>query len=285
MSRYQDILVHLGGEDAPWRAALPLARAGAGRLTLVEVLGDPPPQLVNQGAGACVTLEERWRRDQLAHLARVAERLMDEDVDVHTRLLEGDESGALLDALAAGGHDLLVRQAEQGLGQDRLSLAADDRSLLRRSPRPVWLVKPRVASGGRVLVAVDTRADDDARAELNAGLVAAGAELAGRLDLELHLASVIEPGDEASTARLAELGDSVVPAVPAERRQLLHGEAADELVAAVADGSTAVLVLGALSRAGDDRLEVGHTAERVLARAACSVLSVRPEAVGSSLPV
>lgn len=285
MSRYQDILVHLGGEDAPWRAALPLARASAGRLTLVEVLGSPPPQLVNQGSRRCRELEERWRRDQREHLARVADKLMDEDVEVHTRLLEGNEAGALLDALAAGGHDLLVRLAEQGFGQNLLSLAATDRALLRRSPRPVWLIKPRIARGGRVLVAVDTRAGDDARTELNAGLVAAGGELAGRLDLDLHVASVIEPGDDDAAARLDELADGVVPAVPAERRHLLHGEPADELVAATADGSTAVLVLGALSRAGDDRLEVGHTAERVLANAACSVLSLRPEAVGSSLPV
>lgn len=229
-----------------------------------------------------------------------------------TKVLTGTPFLEVVREVLRGGHDLVIRAAENPGWLDRL-LGSDDMHLLRACPCPVWLVKCETAAPHRrILAAVDV---DDmhppeelaTRRALNREVV----ELAGALALaefaELHVASIWDARGESflrgaftntSVDQVAayveherrrnagsldelmrELGDILGKAAVdylQPKRHLVKGWARREIPALARQLEASLVVMGTVARTGIPGLIMGNTAEAILTELECSVLAIKP---------
>jgi universal stress protein E len=68
-------------------------------------------------------------------------------------------------------------------------------------------------------------------------------------------------------------------AIPRTRAHLVEGNPAREIPRTARQLGAAIVVMGALSRSGLQRVFIGNTAERVLGSLNCDVLVVKPEEI------
>lgn len=275
MQPFQNLLVHVSGFDAPWRRALALAKAGTVRVTLLSVIEPPDRRITNLGPENKARALERRRGEYMADLTRVSEVFLAADVDVRTRLVEGDPARELAAQVGRGAHDLLLKAVDCGTNQDLSFRGTVDEHLLRHVDAcPVWMLRPRATTHDAVLVALDAITGDEQRADLNRRLLHLARDTAAALDGELHVVHVSESSSTATALDGLLAGAGVI--VPPERVHKEHGDARRVLPALAARLGVDSIVLGTLARSGDERLHVGRTAETVLREAPCSVLALRP---------
>lgn len=189
----------------------------------------------------------------------------------------------------AGENDLVV-VGRRGGGMSK-SLGSVSRKLTRKCPCPVWVVKPRAELVHElVLAATDLTPVGDLAVELAASLAEAyGCELhvihawkvpislqlsSGRRDdeeYEAALRKIDEEAEEHIRASLAKKNPNVTP--------VLH-VGCDSASRAILDGvkrlEADTLVMGTISRGGIAGLFVGNTAEKLLDRVECSLLTIKP---------
>jgi universal stress protein E len=189
----------------------------------------------------------------------------------------------------------------------RLFLRNTDWELIRHCPGALLLAKSR--SGYRkpvILVAVDPFHVHAKPARLDAELLAAGREMARLLGGSVHIfhaymplpANVEGPLGEPITWENAEIEKAhgaqvrgvfdrfaekagIAPA----RRHLAMGDVPGELQEMVRRLTAAIVVMGAVSRSGLQRIFIGSTSERVLDRLGCDVLILKPKGFKTSVPV
>jgi universal stress protein E len=155
------------------------------------------------------------------------------------------------------------------------------------------------------LAAVDPFHRHARPANLDARLLQAGGDLARLLHGSLHVfhaymplvsvapmamaaaplvmmpPEVEEAHTEQVTRVIGKLADKA--GIPRTRCHIRMGEVADELSAFARRSSTAVVVMGAVSRTAIRRLFIGNAAERALDRLNCDVLIVKPRGFRSSV--
>jgi len=177
-------------------------------------------------------------------------------------------------------------------------LGSTTRKLMRYCPAPVWAVKADTELvHDRILAASDLTAVGDRAVEL-------GAYVAAACDAELHVVhawqvplqvqmSAETVGQEAHQAELQKIHDDavkhlegVLEACQASPKAKLH-VGRDAASRAILEGTKALdpelVVMGTVSRTGIPGLLVGNTAEKLLDRIECALLTVKPE--GFDAPV
>jgi universal stress protein E len=208
---------------------------------------------------------------------------------------------AMMHAVLRGEADLVVvgkrdRESSEGEGRRLGSVAT---KLVRKCPAPVWVVKPAHDLAHKlVLVATDHtpvaeralelgafvakrrgaalhvvhayRVPRELRAELNE---LPSEELAERMDL---LKSDVQARLDACLAQL----DLPEPAVT----HLSRKTPAEAIKETVEHLQPDLLVMGSLSRGGRAGVMVGETAERLLDRLDCSMLTIKPDDFESPVP-
>ena len=295
MDAFTSILVDVDA-SAPVHPALTraarLARGSGATLTVVDVLMVPPAGRQELPGNVEERLFAR-RRQQLETLARCVT-----DVPATPRLLTGRPATALIDEVARGGHDLVVRaHIRDAAGPSSGPFGAVDMELLRKCPCPVLLVGPWQTSGpARVVGAVNASAHDPAEQELNGRIVEFTRRMATLEDAIPLLLYAWTPfaervvrghatGDafdryvetvRARSARdLAQLAQQAGGGIEAVLRR---GEPEDVLPEFVVAEGIDLLVMGTVARTGLLGLLFGNTAERILRRLPCSVLALKPVA-------
>jgi len=162
-------------------------------------------------------------------------------------------------------------------------------------------VKPRPgAAKPCVVAAIDPLHERDAAASLDSRILATGAALSSALGGELHvfhafdITPVIAASSEAMMMPIALPIDEITDAmrlehtsavqaltdavpIPRERVHIQQGGARDSLIALTERMRADVVVMGAVSRSGLERLFIGSTAEDVLDKLPCDLLIVRPQ--------
>src|SRR5882724_5304922 len=107
---FRNILVSVDGSshaDAALDAAIDLAAAGNGRLTILSAVNDPPPWAFTATASAVgVQGLQRELRDEARQILRAASDRVPPDVPVTTVLAEQPIRPALMDRIRGGTHDL-----------------------------------------------------------------------------------------------------------------------------------------------------------------------------------
>jgi len=183
---------------------------------------------------------------------------------------------------------VLVARRNQGSG---LGLGSVTRKLMRKCPCPVWVVRPDGQPQPRAIVAAtDLSAVGNRAVELAAALARLfAAELdvvhawppplavpmlpeldvpaQSRLDVEQHERVARERFEQALSGLVLE---------PAPRTHLVCGAPSAAIQELVARQAADLLVMGSVSRGGIAGLLLGNTAERLLDRVPCSLLTIKP---------
>jgi universal stress protein E len=200
------------------------------------------------------------------------------------------------------GADLIVaeRHAGRHIASGFLGLA--DWELLRLSPVPVLLVKKaRPYHHPDVLAAVDPGLASAKPASLDREILRIAAAVSEGLRGKLHAVHACAPVAAALTALSAAAASRTVTAerarasrgfewllrptnIPAARRYLVGGDPCDAVRATAARVRSDIVVMGAVSRRGLQRLLIGNTAERLLDRLSCDLLIVKPAEFVNRVP-
>lgn len=287
------------GATAAVRRLLGVMPRGA-TLTIAEVI--PEPSLLEQllhGAEQVEELLQSGHRDaerRVERLLRAVERAGD-DVEVTSVIDVGHGALSLVTRAIAAEHDLLaVVVGEDGDG-------ALVRRLIRKSPCPVWVLRPTRAARPRVVAAIDPEPEQES---LNGAVMAAAEAVAG-VDGVLCVVNAWEMYGESTMRSSAFV--HVEPEEIERRREAVreaHERAVRDLVdgrpdpgrwevevrpgpaAAVVDEvidrhHATTLVLGTVGRSGLSGLVMGNTAEKLVDRVGCSVLAVKPPGFASPI--
>ncbi|MBE9520013.1 MAG: universal stress protein [Proteobacteria bacterium] len=173
--------------------------------------------------------------------------------------------------------------------------------LMRKCPCPVWMMKPGQSQPyNQILVAVDVTASDTEENKLNTKIMDMATSLAHLEQSELHIVYAWDfppksymngkfgksPGEieklESETHKLHKryLDDFLKKyALDKVKSQvhLLKGKASDLVPELAEKWRIDLIVMGTLCRTGIPGFFIGNTAEKVLHRVNCSVLTVKPE--------
>jgi len=304
MKRFNNILLAAGGEG--WeKTALQKAAALAGnnraRLTIVDVIEELPRDMrilvTAIHLGDLQKLAVAERRKQLAHLIAP---FKSRGLRVSARVLVGKPFIELIREVLRNKHDLVIRAAKKNSGL-KMVFGSTAMHLMRKCPCPVWIVKQenRKNTGG-VMAAVDPDPNDGKRNALNNKIMELAASLARMEERAFHPVHVWKLYTErmlvsrgglsheeveklARTVRaereawLGELVDTYAPGTPPSRIHLLKGEADVLIPQAAKKEKIGLIVMGTVSRTGISGFLIGNTAEKILNRVDCSVLTVKPE--------
>lgn len=175
-----------------------------------------------------------------------------------------------------------------------------DWELIRTCPVPLYLAKSRPwREPLSVIACVDPTHAGDKPARLDQDILATATQLANQFNGTLHAfhafsvmpiyAAAIEPAafpiavrDEFAAAARTELEQSMrelmanFPDVARENIHMVEGDTRNTLCALAEKLDAAIVVMGAVSRHGFDRILLGSTAENVLDHIPCDLVVVKP---------
>ena len=297
-------------DAATLRLAGALAGAQGARLTALAPVPAPSARFFDLTHDA-----EAVRRDLRARAQTRLQRAVDAALPGQTVELEvrtGKPFLATVQAAIEGGHDLVVKAAEELDGLARHLLASTDQHLLRKCPATVWLHRPGAAARPRrVLAAVDVDPDPlgepDTEAALNRRILAHAAALAAWAQAPLDVLTCWEAPEEglvsvwghgAGAENYAEAVESrqwsqldgllsacgLDSGWPKLRRHVVRGNPRSAIPRGVGELGADLLVLGTVARTGVPGLIIGNTAEDILNSVDVGVVAVKPPGYVSPIP-
>ena len=245
------------------------------------------------------------RRSQLVDMVA---SLQDSGVQAEVRVLCGTPFLEIIRQVLSARHDLVIIGAEDSDGLRQALFGSTTMHLMRKCPCPVWVLKPTQAGPfRRVMAAVDP---DPAHADhfaLDAKIMQLATSLARQYAADLRVVhawtfeyeSVFrwqetnitqiemnrllrEVREEEQQHLDALLGQHDLSDLP-HKVHLVKGEARLVIPKLVRSQKIDLLVMGTVCRTGVAGLIMGNTAEDVLRRVDCSVLTVKPD--GFKTPV
>lgn len=293
------ILVAVKDPSAPRLPAVAkatqLARCLDAELELFHVLDSQVYLDLLGTPGSPVAGCEDERRQTLQRLKDVADRMRLQGVSFSVSC-EWDQRThkAIVRRSIVSGADLIVAEAHAGRHIAPGIRKLTDWELLRLSSLPVLLVKdPRPYHRPTILAAVDPMRAYAKPAGLDEEILGVATTVSNAVGGILHAVHACEPvpaslatlhaavisrvhRGEQERARLGLERLLKLSTIPAGRRHVMDGEPSEVLQQAAHRLASDIVVLGAMSRSGLERLLVGNTAERLLDRLACDLLIVKP---------
>lgn len=311
MKRFQNILVAVDSRMPDYPAldwAIRLAEYSQAKLKIVDVVPE-----FSWIARLAMTDSDLTRhalaREKQQKLDAVAAPLLERGFDVQTRVLFGKTSTEIMREVLSCGHDLVLRVTKGAHSHRAGFFGTTSMSLLRTCPCAVWLVRPdRVPKFERVLAAVDPTPHDVAQQTMSRTIVDLARSIADFERGQLHIAHTWKLFDSnaddswANPGRFDEAMRTVGGSVNAAMNQFLapynltHRSEGVHLIHAEGGPGNAiaelarqqnidVVVMGTLARAGFIGALMGNTAEQVLDRVECSVLTIKPNGFVSPVTV
>lgn len=278
------------------RRVVRLMRRHDGRTSVLAVL--PPAPALQR----LLTPKETSEEVERAERARTLRDLEDwvakaagsrHPDDVVARVATGHVVATVLEHVIDDDHDLLAVTSHP----DDPATRAIVKRLQRKSPCPVWAIRPNRDRRRRVLAAIDTDPDHHG---LDHRILSAASWII-EPDDELHVVTAWELVGEATLrsspyvaeddATLDELRArcetehrATLQGLLAEQRfptddvrvHVVNGPAADAIVELVGRHRINQLVMGTIGRTGLPGFVVGNTAEQLLSEVTCSILVVKP---------
>ena len=301
MRRFRHILVHVRA-DAPQDPALhraaDLARRTGARLTLTDTF-EPVAAWLEVRARRLAVTPDILEGERRALLEDLAAPLRAEGLSVCSLLLRGAGPQAVLRQVHVGRHDLVMKTA-RGEAFGPWAFGGVARTLMRVSSAPVWVVGPEQRTAARnILVALDPDPRHPTRDALSRHTLELARAMAEADGASLHVVHAWSPFGQRLLSRRAgevdaqalthnaealaarDLEEAISPlgwALSHPRVHLRRGDP-EEVICATLDAVDAdLMVLGMVGRSGPRGVLLGNTAEKVLQRARCSLLAVKPVA-------
>jgi universal stress protein E len=242
--------------------------------------------------------QKQWRERLVDKLEKHAQKLRSPSLAVDVSCdWDFPASEAIIRRASRSGADLIVAERHATRHVLPWLLRFNDWELLRRSPVPVLLVK-RAQTWRRpaVLAAVDPSHGLAKSARLEGEILGIAQLLSVALGGKLHVAHAFSgtllPAEELnpvsarlaiSMERQARLGARKAFAaalqgagVATARKHFVSGEPVDVIPKLARQQRVQLVVMGAVSRSGLQRLFIGNIAEQVLDSLSCDVLIVKP---------
>lgn len=247
-------------------------------------------------------LQEDIIQEEQHNLEQCVAAIHQTGIHVSSKTLYGTPFLEIIQEVLRSQHDLVMITAEGSDGLDEMLFGNTSMHLMRKCPCPVWVIKPgQPRKFGRILAAVDLVQDDKERNTLNTKIIELATSLArlGQSELffihawTMYGESMLKNGRTSLPKKqvdkmLRETQDAhrrwlidLLQQHPLENLKheayLLKGKA-ENLIPELAQAKAIdLIVMGTICRAGIAGLLIGNTAEKVLRRVDCSILTVKPE--------
>ncbi|MFO1467797.1 MAG: universal stress protein [Steroidobacteraceae bacterium] len=313
MDRIKSVLVFIDPRVGEHPAIAKAARIAAGfRARLVLSIVEPSSAACASNfldAATCRLAQDRLILPHRGRLETLAEPLRDAGLTVDTEVvLETPLAAAMLAQIKALRPSLVVMDTHPHSLLRRAFLSHLDWFLLRESPAPLLLAKPRAWGPGPLHIAgaVDPGHPDDKPWSLDHEILGTLEYLSTGFPCELSVVNAfcsLEEFAELGTGGSPEYAASVVTPVAAARRQqadalrqllaghqlerervhLVEGSPVEALPSFVSHHRIDLLVMGVISRGRLFEHFIGSTAERMLDEIECDVLALKPESLAARL--
>ena len=306
MKRFKNILLFADPStdvavSSKW--ALTLAKQNHARLTVVDVVGQLPRDL--QSAVTTMTpkeLQDIVVKERLKQLEKLATPARKKGIQVSTKVLVGTPFLEIIREVLHNRYDLVIKSAESKTTAKQLLFGSTDLNLMRKCPCPVWVIKSSKRKlNARILAAVDPDPSNPEAEELNALIMDLAISLATQERSELHIVHAwkmyvketylhfpgnLRPKDVAKMVREEQnlhkgrldklLSNYDLEAID-HHVHLLKGDAGQVISQLSQKKRVELLIMGTVARTGIPGFLIGNTAEEVLRKVNCSVLTVKPE--------
>ena len=294
MGCFRNVLLVASSDDEPvsrWKfeRALGLAKRNKAKLTLFDVVHELEffREVLPPGRLATV------RRQRRLPLIRLAEAAREQGVETEAELVTGKPFQEIIRRVQRCEHDLVITTGGRSLGAGVMD--STTRHLMRECPCAIWVVRPHAGDRHRhVLAAIDPDPNHPGKDSLNRRIMEVAISMARLEGSVLHVVHVWElagvpPGSHPEvwqrwevTARSEIKGRlseflAEYELGPDPRLHLLAGRPASVISELVKAEQIDLLVMGTRCRTGVRGFFIGNTAEGVLERADCSLLTVKPD--------
>ena len=308
MRRFKNILVVCDEQSAyehAFERVLWLATVNKATVTLIDVIDAAPGDLSrlfrSLPGGQAREIESKLVDVHRSRLDDLAAPLREEGIEVDTVVRQGIDFIEIIQTVLANGHDLVIKGAQRTSNGPFFRGA--DMHLMRKCPCPVWVLNSRSEHRSRrILAAVDPDPDDPVRDGLNRTILQLATSLAVQDESDLEVISVwrvkeestlrhssfikmpaaevdalVEEEERQSGWRLQELVGEFHQVTDKMRVLHIKGIASDIITKHVAEEGIDTIVMGTIGRTGVAGFFIGNTAETILSRVGCSVLTVKPQ--------
>jgi universal stress protein E len=242
----------------------------------------------DSGQGNFVHVADRVGDDARERLAGTLSDLTDSGIDAELVLSSEPAELAIIRRVLGEGADLVIVGKRAESRHDARRLGSVSMKLLHQCPCPVWVEKAEEAGPLDTIVAATDLTAVGLRVVRLAGALAVqfGAELhvvhAFQMPLDVQIG-----GPEVEEEFVARTRSETTERVAAQLEGVVTREKAGihvgltsptrAVLEAVEHLDPDLVVLGSVSRGGIAGLLIGNTAERLLGRLDCSILTVKPE--------
>lgn len=314
MKRFKNILAIVsfeGDNTTVIDKTIWLAKANDAHLTLLDTISEETgalARLFSTGAQSeseaidVSDVESEILQARQATIDELADKCRAAGVETRSMIQGGPIFLSTIRKVLADDHDLVLKTASADGDQFFLS---DDLHLMRKCPCPVWILSadsgpPVGGAAHTVLAAVDPDPEDVTRDTLAHTVMTLASSLAERTQANLHVVNAwglaMEPAMRSTRVKMrpsdidaiiererlqsAQRLNALVADFPDQtgRRVVAHrkGPAGDVVPAYAAEIGANTLVMGTVGRTGVSGFFIGNSAETILNRVRCSVLTTKP---------
>lgn len=283
-------------ERAAW-----LAERTSARIELFICDYDPS---IDDGRLATVWIDEPAREHLLSilrdKLETLAAPLRDRGLNVSTDVVwDHPLVDGIVRKVRASNPWMIAKDTHHHSLLKRTILSNTDWGLIRDCPVPIYLVQPTPNTDKpKVYAAVDPTHTHDKPAQLDHQIVGLAGLIAEGTGGELHVVhtyavpvpiaipeavpvdNLIETVEREHRQALTDFLSAY--SIPAQNTHLLSGQPHVRLPELSESGKSDLMVMGAISRSGLDRVFLGSTAERTLDRLSCDLLIVKLDELAAS---
>ena len=300
---YLDLAAEAVDDQAAIDLASHLARRHGTRVTAVHVVPDAPwyANLLHPSGDQ---LQQALIERQQALLAERVGVTAEQGLALTPQVRTGRPSLEITREVLRSEQQLVIKGANDRPARGGLLPDATSRSLLRRCPCPVWLVRAACAARRprRVLVAIKPEPFRPASLPFCRTLLTWADWAARTTQSELHVLDVVNvsrglalyhPSGVSDFHRLLrealrdaercfeEHVEPCVSPIPDDRLWFVDGDPATTIPEFVETHGIGLLVMGTARHASPGGLLMGDVAEHVIDRVGCSVLGLKPDAIQS----
>lgn len=307
-TNYQRILVAIDFSDhsaAALKQAVWLARQTGASITLAHTLPDLRRVVHSASARAKLDLlygegdsfQREVRKESDAKMRQLIADLGAADLDVRYETLLGEPFVELTHAVQSEQYDLVLAGTRGLSAWEQFFVGSTAKRLTRQSPASVWIVKAEHSEPPQVVLAPT----DFSPVSLKAA--AQGLRIAQQAGAQFHVLHVIDSQDipedvvaksaqasalrseinEEATSRMGAFLDSLQVDHAKVQSHLSWGTPWKEVKRVAEHFSADLIAMGTVGRSGLQGILLGNTAEKILDRCACSVLTVKPDGFVSSI--
>jgi nucleotide-binding universal stress UspA family protein len=286
-------------EQSALRRAVQVAQHNHAGLDVIEVMEETPPNAgrLRQRLHVDGTVETS-KRELERHWETLIAPLRATDLKMNIHVATGTPFLEIIRTVLRHRYDLVMKTIEPERGWQQVLWGSTDKHLLRKCPSALWLLQPtEPARYRRILVAIDPDMEDRGKRELATRLLHLGTSLAQseraellvghawspfaetKLKYHLHTAefgNYLRSCQQESTAKLRTFLSMARVNIPPERMRLAKGKADVVIPRLAKRHAVDLVVMGTIGRRGIPGLVIGNTAERLLNRLECSILTLKP---------